>query len=60
MMTLYGLSLNTLTDSTKQAPPQTSGGILNVDPTSGAVNVGCGWNENAWNSWPQAGVQGSG
>ena len=40
----------------KRAPPHTSNRILNADPTRGAVNVGCGWNVSAWNSWPQAGV----
>ena len=44
----------------KRAPPQTYHQILNVDPTSGAVNVRCGWNASAWNSLPQAVVQGSG
>ena len=35
----------------KKAPPQTSDRILNADPIRGAVNVGCGWNASAWNSW---------
>ena len=34
--------------------------ILNKDLTRGVVNVGCGWNLSAWNSWLQAGVLGSG
>ena len=38
----------------KGAPPQTYDQILNVDPTNGVVNVGCGWNVSPWNSWPQA------
>ena len=29
----------------KNAPPQTSNQILYTDPTRGASNVGCGWNE---------------
>ena len=44
----------------KRAPPQTSDQILNADSTRGVVNVGCGWNVSAWNSWLQPGVQGSG
>ena len=44
----------------KRAPSQTSDRILNADPTRGVANVGCGWNVSAWNSWLQAGVQGSG
>ena len=44
----------------KKALPQTSDWILNADPTRGAVNVGCEVNASAWNSWTQAGVQGSG
>ena len=39
----------------KKAPPQTSDQILNADLTRAVVNVGC-----VWDSWPQAGVQGSG
>ena len=49
-----------LTVFAKKAPPQTSDRILNVDPTRGAAKVGCGWNASAWNSWPKAGVEGSG
>ena len=44
----------------RRAPSQAFDRILNADPTRGVVNVGCGWNISAWNSWSQAGVQASG
>ena len=36
-------------DCFKRAPPDTSGRILNADPTRGVVNVGYGWDVSAWN-----------
>ena len=30
-----------------------------MDLTKVVVNVGCAWNVSAWNSWLQAGIQGS-
>ena len=41
----------------KRAPPHTSNWVLNLDPTRGVLNVGCGWKLITWNLWPQASVQ---
>ena len=59
--------INNLTVSAKKASLQTSDLIPNADLTKRyckfeGVGVwgGGGWNESAWNWWPQAGAQGSG